>query len=1042
MVKILFFLKKHPSGERRKRLFYIFLGFLLFSPIISHAQTVIKGTVVDDRTDKPVVGAVVALKSETKGAFTTLEGEFVFNSNKRLPLTLSVSLVGYKTQEIDVYDADEPIIVRFVEDLNKLDEVVVVAYGTQKRGNITSAISSVKSEDIQNLPVANFEQAMQGRMAGVSVASASGIPGGAVVVNIRGTSSISAGNDPLYVVDGLPINSTDVSQRGFGGQTISPLADINPSDIENIEVLKDASASALYGSRATNGVILITTKRGSTQKTKVNFDYYIGTQDLWKKLDFLDTPQWVGAMNEAAENFNTSYGLTPTDATYKQKITAANDVTTNWMDELIRSTAVQTNYQVAVSGGDDLTKFYLSAGYYKQDGILENSGFERYSVRSNLDRKVNNKVNIGANIALSYSDNDRITSDNNIYSPWKRAMEARPDYPVYTDGKYTVTNVSNPVQLLLEPEQNTRTYRAILNLKADVNIVRNLNYHLNLGGDYTYLKESGYFPYTSLQSAGVGESGDYRSFVINNLMEHTVDYKNQFGDLSVAGLAGYSYQRKETDQNGLLGRSFISTALKYVESAGSIASGTSENKIYALQSVFGRINLGYKDKYLLEASLRSDASSKFASNKRVGYFPAASLGWRPSQEQFFRKNDILSDLKMRGSIGLTGNQEGIGYYSYYNVYGSGYNYNGVPGLAFSSEMNNPDLTWEKTLQYGLGFDAELLKGRILFTFDWFKKDTKDLLLTHDINGISGFSSMTSNVGSLTNKGFEFSVQTDNLKGALKWTTAFNISFIKNEITGLYKNLNGEEVPINTGSVNRLEVGQPLGAFYLIKALGVYQTKEEILSEKYGQELWDKGIRPGDMKYYDKDGNGIYNDNDREIVGNPYPDFYGSLANKFAYKDFDFGIDLQFTYGNDIYSSWKTGNSAGHQGSASNAILKSEWDDRWTAEGTSNSIPRAVSEGAASAHNTLAGTSRYVEDGSFLRIKNITLGYNLPISLLKKIDISRCRIYATVNNLYTFTKYDGFDPEVTSSPTQATSRGVDMATIPQLRSFVFGLNLSF
>lgn len=1041
MVKLLLFLKNRPIVNRRKRLFYVFLGFLFISPIVINAQTVIEGTVIDDRTEQPVVGAVVALKSETKGAFTDIAGKFTFNTQKRLPLTLSVSLVGYKTQEIDVYDADEPLVVRFVEDLNKLNEVVVVAYGTQKRGNITSAISSVKSEDMRNIPVANLEQAMQGRMAGVSISSASGTPGGAVIVNIRGTSSISAGNDPLYVVDGFPINSTDVSQRGFGGQTVSPLADINPADIENIEVLKDASASALYGSRATNGVILITTKRGSSQKTKVSFDSYIGTQNIWKKLDFLGTSDWVNAMNEAANNYNTSYNLTPGDATFKQEISPISDANTNWIDEISRSNAIQNSYQLSVSGGDDLTKFYLSGGYYKQEGILKTSQFDRYTLRSNLDRKINNRIKLGANIAISYSDNDRVTGDNNIYSPWQRAMEARPDYPVYTDGKYTVTNVSNPVQLILEPEQNTKTYRAIFNVKADVNIFDNLTYHINLGGDYTYLKESGYFPSTSLQSAGVGESGDYRSFVINNLMEHTLDYNKQFGDISFSGLAGFSYQRKETDQNYLLGRTFISTALKYVESAGSIASATSKNKIYALQSVFGRINLGYKDKYLLEASLRSDASSKFASNKRVGYFPAASVGWRPTEETFFTKNDILSDLKIRGSIGLTGNQEGIGYYSFYNVYASGSNYNGVPGLALKSEMNNPDLTWEKTLQYGLGFDAELLKGRINFTFDWFKKDTRDLLLTHDINGVSGFSSMTSNVGNLTNKGFEFSVQTDNLKGALKWTTAFNISFVKNEITALYKNLNDEYVPINSG-VNRIEVGSPLGSFYLIRALGVYQSKEEILSEKYGQDLWDKGIRPGDMKYYDKDGNGLYNDNDREIVGNPYPDFYGSLSNKFAYRSFDLGLDLQFTYGNDIYTSWKTGNSAGHQGSATNAILKSEWEDRWTGEGSSNSVPRAIASGAASTHNTLAGTSRYIEDGSFLRVKNITFGYTLPATLLKKIDISSCRFYATVYNLYTFTKYDGFDPEVTASPSSATNRGVDMATIPQLRSFVFGINLSF
>ena len=1005
-------------------------------------KAAIKGIVTDAEAGEPIVGASVIINNTKTGTVTDIDGHFTLNVGKGERLI--ISYLGKQTQTTL---AKDNLHVSLADEAKTVDDVVVVAYGTQQRRDLTGSIARVGSSTLTESPVTSIEQALEGKMAGVSVTQATGAPGGAISINIRGTSSISAGNEPLYVVDGLPILSQDLSQKGgYQCNSLSGIADINPNDIESVEVLKDASASALYGSRASNGVVLITTKHGGRGKTRVTLDSYIGVQDMWKSLDFLDAKSLIAARNEAIDNYNSSYGLASGDATYKSHVAAANDgANTNWIDAITRS-ALQTSHQITVSGGSERTQFYLSGGYYDQDGIIVNTNYHRYNLRSNLTHHVNKRVGISSNIALSYSDNRRSTGDGNIYSPWVNALKASPDYAIYgDDGAYNKVNASlyNPVNLTENQEQSTKKYRALVNLKADVNIMDGLDYHIGLSGDYNILHEYGYFPANSIQGeTSKGEASDYRGFSFTQLVEHTMTYNHGWGELRFKALAGYSYQKTKIDNAYVKGINFLSPSLKYLVSAGEINGGSSSVEEYALQSLFSRFNFNYAEKYLLELSIRSDASSKFSKSHRVGYFPAASAGWRISDEKWFpRVCRAISDLKLRASVGLTGNQEGIGSYAYQSIYEASADYGNNPGLSLPNEKPNPELTWEKTLQYGAGLDMSLLCHRIDVSLDWYKKDTHDLLLNHSINSVSGYSSQTSNVGSITNTGIDLSMTSHNLTKALKWDTQVNISWVKNKVTSL---ADGNK-DIETGYCNILRVGEPMAAFYLIKEEGIYQSKGEILEQKNGQALWDSGIRPGDVKYYDKNNDGTINDDDRTVCGSPFPKVYGSVSNALRYAGFDLLIDLQYSLGNKLYAGWKAGDHGlGNLGGDSNGynVLKQEWDNRWTESDPSHDTPRAVASGTAFENNTLDYTTRYLENANFLRIRNITLGYTLPKSLTQKVGISRLRVYATGSNLYTFTSYDGFDPEVCVFPNNATYRGYDMGSVPRLRSFVFGLNIQF
>lgn len=1017
-------------------------------PAYAAALDTANGRVTDDNGE-PLAGAIVNVKGSKVNAATDINGYFTLT----LPDGLSKIHVTYIGMQAADAEAGHDMKVTLSPDSHRLDDVVVIAYGRSAKANVSSSISSVKGKDLEFTPAASLENAMQGRLAGVQVTSATGAPGGAVQVSVRGTGSFSAGNQPLYVVDGLPVIFDDITQKGgYQGNSISGIVDINPADIESIEVLKDASASALYGSRATNGVILITTKKGHASRTKVSFSGYVGRQELPRRLATLGAAKHIAARNEAIDNYNTSLGVSAGEAGFLPHVTAAHDgADTDWVDLLTRD-ALTGSAQLSVTGGNETTRFFISGGYFTQDGVLKGTDYRRLNLRSNISHDISRTTGIEANIALSSSTNTRSTGDNNIYSPWQAARKASPDYlPYNADGSYANVNPGtyNPVQLYEEDaEQNGRKYRAIANLKGFWNIIDGLTYNLNLGGDYNILHERGVFPETSIQgAASKGQVSDYRGFTFTNLMEHTLSYSRKWSGVELNALLGYSYQHTKVDNNYVSGINFLSPKLSYIVSAGEINGGSSTLSENALQSVFGRVGTVVKGRYIAELSLRADASSKFAPGKRTGYFPAASAAWRISEEPFFRNaGTAITELKLRASAGYTGNQEGIGNYSYHTVYSANGAYGDRPGLTFTYSKPNPDLTWEKAFQWGAGIDIALLNGRFDISADYYRKDTRDLLITHDINSLDGYSTRTSNIGSITNSGIDLTVTSHNFNsGGFKWDTSLNFSFSRNRVTGLNKTAAGDNAVITTGFCNILQTGHPFASFYLIRAEGLWQSKEEILAAPGGADMWNRGIRPGDVRYHDKDGNGIINGDDREIVGSPFPTVFGSLLNTLSWRGFDLAIDLQYSLGGKIYAGWKHGtNGMSNGGGNPNgyAIFKDDWEKRWTPAHTDTDVPRAVAgPGEAYSNNMLQYTTRFLENGDFLRIRNITVGYTVPAAVSRRFSVERLRVYFTVTNLHTFTGYDGYDPEVAVFPTRYDYRGYDMGSVPQPRTFTFGINLS-
>lgn len=1023
--------------KKRIKLFVLLLAIEIGA---TTAQTIsVEGIVTSEEDGAPITGATVLVKGTNQGTITDVEGKFKM-SVPASAKQLQVSYIGMK-QAVILIRPEMKIVLQSVSEM--VDEVVVVAYGAQKKRNLTAAVASVKSEQMANVPATSLEQALQGKATGVSITQATGAPGGAFSVNIRGVSSYSAGTEPLYVVDGIPVISSDVTNAsGYQLNSVSGIADINPADIERLEILKDASAAALYGSRASNGVVLITTKRGRAEKTKVSLSSYAGWQDIPNTLEYLGTTDYIAARNEAIDNYNEEFGASVAH------VSAANPgADTNWFKAITRN-ALQTSHQLTVSGGNNRTQFFLSGGVFLQNGVEKQTDYKRYNIRTNIGHQISSKLRIDANIALSSAEVNRATGDGNIYGPWLNAKSISPDYTVYTeDGDYTSLPNSwrNPVKLLDKEKNNSKKYRALIGLKGTWNILPGLDYHINLGGDYIFTHEVNDWPSDSYQGESVnGEIEDNRSYVFNHLIENTLNYNHSWGTLNMGALIGYSYQKRSSDMARITVKDFLSTSLKTISAAGSSYKPSGTYAASALQSVFGRLNFAYDDRYLLELSLRGDASSKFAKGNRTGYFPAVSAGWRISSERFYPRDAVLNELKVRASAGKTGNQEGIDEYLYQQTYSaSRISYEDSPGLSFQSAKANPDLKWEMTTQYGVGLDFTLLKGRLEGSADWYKKDTKDLLLSHSINGLSGYSTMTSNVGSLTNDGFEFSITSHNFRSRnFQWDTSFTLTYSHNEVTGLSKDAKGNDVDITTGYCNILRVGEPFAAFYLIKQEGIYQSDDEV-----PETLYNKGVRAGDIKYYDLNDDGDITTADRIVTGTPFPKVYGSLINSFAYKGLDLTIDLQYSLGNQLYAGWKAQTTgAGNQGGNANgyAILKSEWENRWTGPGTSNSVPRTIYDGPGSSaytHNTLNST-RYLEDADFLRIRNITLGHTFSKSLVSKVGIQKLRLYATVNNLYCFTKYDGFDPEVAVNPQYAHYRGYDTGSVPQNRSFIFGLNVTF
>ena len=987
----------------------------------------VNGTIVD-KDGNPLIGVTIFEKGTDNGCITDFNGQYQLSLSNR-DAVIVISYVGYKTQELKGDQLVEKIVLE--EDAVALDELVVVGYAVQKKKELTGSTSSLKASDKKLSVTTSLDQMMQGNLSGVNITNASGMPGGAVRVSIRGVGSINGSNEPLFVIDGIPVSNSDNSgvNGRFGGSVQNPLSMLNPNDIESIDVLKDAAATAIYGSRATNGVVMVTTKRGKKgQRTTVNLSASYGLQSLPKEIEMADSDLYLTVRNEAVNNYNTQNNLKPGDNLYKtlEVNPRPGQPDTDWIDLITHDQAAVQNYEVSVSSGSEKTRFYSSLGYFDQEGIILTNRFRRYSLRTNVDHDISNAFQTGVSIALSKTINNRVPNDNVGNGIFTRSIEQRPfDVPFKEDGRYMIGGVDIPrhngIQVLNEQKSKNEWYRVLANAYLTIKLLEGLEYKLSLSGDIRYsndyLKLTKDHPYGSPK----GEITDYRSMMQNYLIDNTLTYTKQIKDFNFTALGGYSMQEINTDASSIVGKDFPSSQFDYINAAGRINSASTTGGKNRLISTFFRLNMGYADRYLFTFSIRADGSSKFADGNQWGTFPSVSGAWRISNESFFPKDGIL---KLRASWGMTGNQEGIGNYDSRSLANGGHNYNGQDGIAITT-LANPDLKWEKSDQTNIGLDLSLFNDRVTVGMDYFIKNTKDLLYDRPLHTTTGFSSITQNIGSMRNTGFEFNVESHNIMNdRFSWDTQFNISTIKNKLTSLI-----DEKPIPVGN-HVLQVGQPIGSFYMYKMDGIYQDNQEV-----PEKLYAKGVRAGDIKYADKDNDGDLTPADKEIVGKPLPDFFGGLTNRFRYGNFDLTIFNTFSVGNDVYATGMGGiDAVGHN---NYGMRKDIAANRWTGPGTNNSIPRAM----ISTHNTQASTY-LLHDGSYFKFKDVTLGYTLPSNLTQKLNISNMRVYLSAQNLWTISSYPGYDPEVSYSVNNSKTMGEDAMTVPQLRTFVCGFNLTF
>lgn len=997
------------------------LGSTLLSSVGAWAQArIVTGRVTGpDGMELPGVNVVV--RGTTIGTSTSVEGAYSIE----VPgpqATLVFTFLGMTTQQELVGDRTV-INVRLVTDTRALSEIVVVGYGTQERRDITGAIASADARQIENRPVPNALEAIQGQVAGVQIQSTSGRPGAGMMVRVRGRASIggAGANEPLYVIDGVPISNVSDTQIGSAAEPgPSPLANLNPEDIESIQVLKDAAAAAIYGSRASNGVVLITTKRGRAgQPSQINFTTYQGVQTLTRRPDMLNAQQYNMIQREARVNA----GANPDARTLPNgnpnpnffPAIGTDASTTDWIDLILRDRSRVSNYTLSASGGGDKTTFYVSGAYFNQDAILREGGFERFSTRFNLDHRATDRLNFGLNMQLGRSHITQTAVDNSIYSPWSQALQSRPDERPFTDeGEFAVVTTNNPMRLF-EPEYDTEIYSSIGNLFAEYEFLPGLTARTMLGTEIAYTKDFTYLPTTSFQGAGVGGQGTAANALrVNWLVENTINFQRSLvGDrLGVNAVIGHTYQEDTRERSSVTGRDFPSDAFRYITSAANITSGFSDWTGWGLESLLGRVNLDWDDQFLLSAAVRRDGSSRFGKNNLYGVFPSVAVGWRISALPFMQPLQFLTDLKLRASYGITGNQASIGNFTSIAEIGAGQNYADRSGLG-ATRIGNPDLRWETTAQANLGLDASFFNNRLNIILDLYNKETRDLLLARPIPRTSGFSSIQENIGSVRNRGFEIGIQSVNVDGAFRWTTNFNAAFNENEVLALH-----EDEPIQVGFVSRVAVGQPIGSFFVIRATGV-------------------DPQTGDMIYEDLDGSGTIGDADRQFVGNPFPKWEGGITNRFEFAGFDLSAQIHFSYGNDLYNLQREGINGYTNLGASLANMTTDALRRWQNPGDVTDMPRAVTGTPGVLNNRRS--SRFVEDGSFARLRNLTVGYTLPANIAGMAALRNARIYLTAQNLFTLTNYSGPDPEVSSSADDRQA-GVDQGAIPQLRTITIGLNL--
>ncbi len=1018
----------------------VFMGFLLFLGLsAASGQTIrISGTVTDARTGNGVPFASVAIKGTADGTIAEIDGKFSLTAPGNA--TLVVSSVGYETQEI-VIAGRSLINVALQTDVATLQEVVVVGYGSTIKSKLTGNIAKVSGDALEFAPVPSVQLALQGKAAGVFIESVTGKVTSASRVRIRGASSLSASSEPLYVIDGIPF---DMSARNVHGGAINPLASLNTNDIESVDILKDASAAAIFGSRGANGVIIITTKRGKAGKPTLSLNLQGGFSRPSNKRDFMNAEEFIAYFRHAALN---SRALDGNDPWYTNHVEArlrrysghaaimdgntfvGSTVDTDWQELAFQDAQVR-NVDFSASGGDNNLRYFASLGYSKQDGIVVANGFERFSGRVTIDSKVSDRVDLGFSLGLSRTNIGQINADNAFANPMQIVALA-PITPVRDlNGILTdrpVATYYNPLRHVEYSDRKMDEVRSVNNAYLLIKLIEGLGLRSEISYDSYTLKENN--KYGTLTNSGEATEGyGFSSYAQTSslLGRSYFDYNGKIANWSMSAVLGAEAQYTLLDATFVEGTHFPLDDFKTLASAANIIGGSQTVSEYSFASLFSRVNFDLEAKYLFTLSARVDGSSRFGSNNRWGFFPAAGAGWVLTQEDFLANHPFISFLKLRTSYGVTGNAS-IGNYSWRGLYGVT-SYANLPGLA-PTLMGNPNLGWETTWQIDAGVDFGFFNNRVSGEIDYYHKKTSDLLFNVPVPGTSGYTSMLQNIGTMENRGFEFVLNTNNLVGDFKWNTSLNFAYNKNTVTSL----DGEQELIDSGSarfMNVVMVGQPIGVFYGAEYAGVDPANGDALWFVNQKDANGNIVNPGATTNDFSLANYV-------VLGNPNPPYIGAITNTLMFK----GLELSFTFqgvaGNKIHLS-------GDSYMAANAEwydnqLRSQLDS-WRKPGDITNVPQAR---FAIANGIQGRNSRYVEDGSYLKLRSLTFAYNLPSRLVSNIGFRNARIYMMGQNLLTFTKYTGWDPEVSSDFVVGNvTSGVEFYSPPQPRTITFGINLGF
>lgn len=974
----------------------------------------------------PVIAANISQKGTNNATITDLYGNFTLNITGQHPV-LVISYIGYVTTEVNV-SGRAFIEVVLQEDVEALDEVVVVGYGTMRKKDVTGAVSSVRTEDITKNATSNVMQAIAGKMSGVQVVQNSGTPGGDVSILIRGVGTINDAS-PLYVIDGVPVS---------GGMWY-----LNPNDVESIDVLKDASATAIYGSRGANGVVMVTTKQAQEGHTEINFDYSYGIQHTAKTYDMLNASQYATLHNEMRTNAGPEYSLNPAFSDPESLGTG-----TDWMDAIFRTAPMQ-KVNLSMLGGNQKISHATSLGYYTQDGIMKNSSYNRLSLQSNISSKIVSNVTVRANVNLS-AENRRTQPVGTVI---QNAMRILPSIPIQDEnGEYAGPtgnaewngNALNPVAIINEQNYRMKGFRMLSNISLEWEIIKGLKFKTTGGAELGYDYNNSYIP---KYKWGMNESKNTMQTVSSAyeqlyLWDNTLNYDKSFGKHRINVMAGTSYQEYKKESVSASGSGRASELTTELDNATKATDVGGNSLRWALMSYMARLHYSYDDRYLVTATFRADGSSKFGKDNRFGYFPSFAAAWNIGNESFMQSVKPISQLKLRAGYGQTGNQN-IGAYAFadkLSVNGV-YNFGSQRGfesnlvnLIYPYLLSNPSVKWEAVEHYNVGVDIGFLKNRIVANLDFYVKNTRDMLTKKPVPQTSGTSLEQAdwppvNIGKVLNRGFEFTINTKNFVGEFKWETNLNMSFNHNEVVSI----GGPEI---LNGVSLIREGQPINSFYGYKLGGVYQTLDEVFTgpvmenraaDKASHNPY-KNTSPGDMWFVDVDGNGEINDLDRTVIGNPSPDCIFGFNNTFSYKNFDLSIFFQGALGNQVWN----GVRASHESMNSTYNQLASTLERWTGEGTSSSMPRAI---YADPNNNSRASTRWLENGSYAKLKNLTFGYTLPENWTNRAKVKALRLYVSFDNLCTITNYSGLDPEVGLS-------GLDYGVYPSARTYMFGVSVKF